>query len=64
MTSFRENKHHKDTIKVTADFDGDAVYKAAIVSVIRLKNRWVHFLLTRNIRKKIRWNWYMEQQIS
>ena len=27
--SFRENKHHKDTIKVTADFDGDAVYKAS-----------------------------------
>ena len=24
--SFRENKHHKDTIKVTADFDGDAVF--------------------------------------
>lgn len=27
--SFRKNKHHKDTIKVTADFDGDAVYKAS-----------------------------------
>lgn len=27
--SFKETKHHQDTIKVTADFDGDAAYKAS-----------------------------------